>query len=292
MCIILISELHRVNLVEQVAPEIRVIRQLQRTKIEMDNQLPEWARRSNPIIRHQLGTAWKTILPEMRFLKRAILVQIVLVLLSLQWPVIFDLALPAITASLLLFPFAIFMYGHALLSIGMGASDAMTKELQNDTFNLLRVTPFKLENIFASKIAAAIWRQVEDLGLLITAAAILSMPLLISSYASLWPLKTYPLLARTAMVLGLITSLMRLGLEPFMIGAVGVFMGVALRRRAPAVLGMLTFAVFYFGFFNLARYVPMGWQVRFIVEFALPLVMPLLVIFASLRLSYWLISRE
>lgn len=278
--------------VEQTSSELRIIRLIQRTKTEMDSHLPIWARRSNPIVLRQLGRAWKTILPEFSFLKKAVIFQFIMVIASLQWPVIFDLALPAITASILLFPFALFMYGHSLLVIGISASDAMTKELENDTFNLLRVTPFKLENILASKIAAAIWRQVEDLGLLITACAILSMPLLISHYATLWPLAHYPLLSRAAMLLGLITSLLRLALEPFMIGAVGLFMGIALRRRAPAVLGMLAVAFFYFLFINLLPYIQMDWQFHFLVEFALPLVMPLLIIWGSLMLSRWLITRE
>jgi len=167
----------------------------------------------------------------------------------------------------------------------------MTHELQNDTLNLLRVTPLKLETILASKIAASIWRQVEDLGLLLSAAAILSMPLLISQYATLWPLAENPLLARVAMVLGLLTSLVRLALEPFMIGAVGVMMGAALKNRASAVLGMLTVAFFYFLFLNLLRFVHMPWPLHFVVEFVLPIIAPLLMIAFSLRLSRWLLTR-
>jgi hypothetical protein len=277
--------------VEQTSTDIRIARIIRSSRTEIDRRLPEWARRSNPIIRRQLGPAWKTILPELSFLKRAVFVQVVLVVLSLQWPFIFDLALPAITASILLFPFAIFMYGHALLSIGISAADAMTNEYQNDTLNLLRVTPFKLETILASKIAGSIWREVEDLGLLLTAAAILSMPLLISQYATLWPLAQNALLARGAMVLGLVTSLLRLALEPFMIGAIGIMMGVALRRRASAVLGMLVAAFFYFLFLNLLRLVPMIWPLRFLVDFALPLAAPLLTIWISLWLARWLITR-
>ncbi len=63
-----------------------------------------WARRSNPIIRRQLGAHWKTILPEVGFLKKMFLIQAALIGVSLFWPIIFDLALPAITASPLLPP--------------------------------------------------------------------------------------------------------------------------------------------------------------------------------------------
>jgi hypothetical protein len=276
---------------QKTTGDIRIARMIQRNRVDMDHRFPEWARRSNPIIRRQLGVAWKTILPEFGFLRRAVLFQIVLVILSLFWPFIFDLALPAITASILMFPFALIMYGNVLLSIGVGASDAMTRELRNDTLTLLRVTPFNLENILASKIAAAIWRQVEDLGLLLSAAALLSMPLLVSQYATWWPLKEHPVLARVAIILGLTTSLFRLVLEPFMIGAVGMAMGVALRQRASAIMSMLTVGLFYFLILNLLRLVPMEWPLRFVVEFALPLVMPLVVIGISLRLAHWLLNR-
>lgn len=281
----------RTCVVERTSTDLRLIRLIQKTKSQMDSRLPEWARRSNPIIRRQLGPAWKTILPEVRFLKRVVLIQVVLIALSLPWPFLFDLALPAITASILLFPFALFMYGHVLLSIGISAATSISKELQQDTLNLLRVTPLRLENILGSKIAASIWRQVEDLGLLVVTAALLSMPLLISQYATLWPLKAFPLLSRTAMILGLIVSLVRMALEPFMIGSVGIAMGVALRVRAPAVLGMVVVGFFYYLFLNLLRFVPMSWQLRFLAEFALPLLLPLAVTWASLRLARWLITR-
>lgn len=258
----------------------------------MDSQLPFWARRSNPIIRRQLGVYWKTILPEVGFLKRMFIIQAILIMMSLFWPVIFDLALPAITASILLFPFAILIYGNILLSIGMASANAMTQEVQNDTLNLLRVTPFTLNTILASKIAAAVWRQVEDIGLLLSAAALLSMPMLVSQYATLWPLKDYPLLSRTAMILGLGVSLLRLVIEPCMIGAVGMLMGTALRSRAPAVLSMVFTGGFYFLLLNLTRLVKMPWQLRFVVDFALPLLLPLLIIWACFAVARWLISRS
>src|SRR5262245_60106910 len=108
----------------------------------MDRRLPTWARRSNPIIRRQLGAYWKTLLPEVGFLRRAFVIQTALIVLSFFWPIVFDLALPAITASILLFPFAVVMYGNVLLSIGIAAVSAMTQELQSGTLDLLRVTPF------------------------------------------------------------------------------------------------------------------------------------------------------
>lgn len=277
---------------EQTSADIRIGRFIKVTQVELDSHLPRWARRSNPIIRQHLGMYWKTFLPELTFLRRAFVVQAVFVLLSLPLPGLVELALPAITASVLLFPFAIFLYGHILYLIGTSAARAITDELEKGRFHLLRVTPFPLESIIASKIAASIWRQVEDLGLLLTAAVLLSMPLLISQYATLWPLREYPVLSRLAIVLGLAVSMLRLALEPFMIGALGMMLGAALRNRAAGVITTVVLTGFYFILLNLLRYLQMDTAMRFFVEFALPLILPVLIIAGSFQASRYFLNRE
>ncbi|MBZ0282317.1 MAG: hypothetical protein K8L97_16365 [Anaerolineae bacterium] len=276
---------------ESTTTERRFVRFVKLGQHEIDSHLPRWARRSNPIIRRHLGMYWKTILPETTFLKRAFVVQAALVLLSLPIPGLVELALPAITASVLLFPFAMYLYGHVLVLVGMAAARTIADELQNGTFQLLRVTPFNLESIIASKVAAAIWRQVEDLGLLLTAAVLMSMPLLISQYASIWPLDEQPLLARGAIIAGLAVSMLRLAVEPFMIGAIGVMMGAALHNRASAVISTLIASGFYFLLLNLLRFVPLDTPLRLVVEFIFPLVLPLLVIAGAFQMTRYLLSR-
>jgi hypothetical protein len=277
---------------EQANLETRFVRLIEQQPIQIDQQLPAWARRSNPIIRRQLGMYWKTILPETGLLTRLILVQVVLVAVSLPLPFIFNLALPAITASVLLFPFVLYLYGQTLIAIGSMAAIAMVDEIRCDTLNLLRATPFSLTSIFASKIAACIWRQVENLSLLIFAVAVFSLPILISQYATLWPIDQHPLLSRVGMILGLVVSVLRLLLEPAMIGALGVMVGVALPVRYSAVITTLILAGFYFLFLNLVRLLPLSWPVRFISEFGLPLVLPILITWGAFKIALYLVQRN
>ncbi|NWG16026.1 MAG: hypothetical protein HXY41_05265 [Chloroflexi bacterium] len=258
--------------------------------IELDSRLPHWARRSNPIIRRQLGMYWKTILPEIGGLAKIVVVQVGLVLLTLPWPFLFDLALPTITAALLLFPIALFLYGQILAAIGFNATLSIVDELRNGTFDLVRATPLRLESILASKIAAAIWRQVENLSLLILSVSLLSMPLLISQYATIFPLDEYPYLSRAAMILGLVVSLIRLVIEPFMMGAVGLLAGAAFPLRSTAIITTGFLGAFYFFLLNLARLAPMSWLLRFGLDFVLPVALPLVITWLAMRVTQSLIT--
>lgn len=279
--------------VEQVKTDISVIHLPARYQSpELDQRLPAWARRSNPIIRRQLGLYWKTILPEVDVLVKLAGVQIGLVALSLPWPFLFDLALPTITAALLLFPIALYLYGHILMAIGTAATLSVVDELRKDTFDLVRATPISLVSILGSKIAASIWRQVENLSLLMTAVAVLSMPLLISLYATQYPLNTHPLLSRAAMALGLIAALVRLALEPFMIAAIGQAAGAAFPMRSTAIITTGFLGAFYFLLINLVRLVALPWPLHFVVEFVLPVALPLLLTWLALRLTEHLITRR
>jgi hypothetical protein len=271
--------------VERTSADVRIVSAIERKPIELDKRLPLWARRSNPIIRRHLGLYWKTILPDVSFLVKIVLIQAGLIAASLPIPFLFDLALPTITASILLLPVAIYMYVQVLFAIGYAAAVNVADEVRNDTFTLLRVTPINVQTILASKIAAAIWRQVENLGLLIIAAALFSMPILISQYASIWPLDENPILSRVGMVLGLVVSLARLILEPFMIGALGVIAGAALRVRSSAVVATAVMAFFYFMAMNLIRFLKLPWPLQFSIEFVLPVALPLLIIWGSLKLA-------
>jgi len=277
--------------VERTSPDVRIVNAVERQPIELDKGLPLWARRSNPIVRRQLGMYWKTLLPETSFLVKIVLIQAVLVAATFPLPFLFDLALPTITASILLFPVAIYIYVQVLFALGYAATTSIADEVRNDTMTLLRVTPITIEAILASKIAAAIWRQVENLSLLIIAASLFSMPILVSQYATMWPLDQHPVLSRIGMVLGLIVSLLRLGLEPFMIGALGAMAGAALRIRSSAVVATSLMAFFYFLFINLVRFVKLPWPLQFTIEFILPVILPLLLIWVSLKLAKYFLTR-
>jgi hypothetical protein len=260
--------------------------------IEIDRNLPAWARRSNPIIRRQLGMYWKTVLPEAGFVIRVLVLQIIFVVVTLPIPFLFNLAMPTITASLLLFPFALYIYGQALFSVGTNAVTAIVHEIRSDTFTLLRVTPLDLESIVASKIAASIWRQAENLSILIFAASLFSLPLLISQYATLWPMDSHPYISRVAMIIGLVVSLARLFLEPVMIATVGAMIGAAVPVRSTALLSTTFFGFFYFLLMNMSRVVQMSWPLHYLVEFVLPIAVPLLLTAGAFRLTVYFLQRD
>ncbi len=273
-------------MVEHTSTDLQIVRMIQRGK-DIDTGLPYWARRSNPLVRRELGAAWRTMLPEVAFLRQAFIVQTILIALTLPFPFLIELALPTVTAAIILLPFALIVYARVLVIVSSSGARAMTNELQNDTLNLLRTTPYTLREIIFSKAAAAMWRQIEDLGLLMVGVALLSTPLLISYYGTLWPLDQNPILARVAIILGLGISIIRMLLEPFMVAMIGVLMGTALRTRSAGTTGTLIVSGFYFLFINLARLIHLSWPMRFIIDFVLPLTLPVLI----MGLVVWLTSR-
>lgn len=276
---------------ERASTDLQIIRMIQRGR-DIDTGLPYWARRSNPLVRRELGTAWRTMLPEVGFLRQAFIVQTILIALTLPFPFLIELALPTVTAAIILLPFALIVYARVLVIVGSAGARSVTNELQNDTMNVLRTTPYTLTEIIASKAAAAMWRQVEDLGLLMLGVAILSTPLLISYYGTLWPMDQNPLLSRVAVILGLGISIIRMLLEPFMVAMIGVMMGTALRTRSAATTATIIAGVFYFLILNLARLVKMSWPMRYIVDFVLPIALPLLMIGLVVWFTRYLIERE
>lgn len=232
------------------------------------------------------------MLPETRFLWQAFVVQSILILLTIPFPFLMDLTVPTITASILLMPLVIYLYGRALLLIGMAATQSITDELKNDTLNILRATPFSLNEIIGSKAAAAVWRQVEDLGLLLVAAALMSTPVLISYYAGMWSLDEYPLVTRSAVILGLAVSILRMMIEPMMVALVGVAMGATFKTRAAGVVAMIICGGFYFLLVNLSRFIPVEWPLKFLLDFALPIVLPFVVMGGALWLARYLLERS
>jgi hypothetical protein len=278
-------------MVQHTSADLQIVRMIQRGK-DIDTGLPYWARRSNPLVRRALGAAWRTMLPEIGFLRQAFIIQTILIGLTLPFPFLIELALPTVTAAIILLPFALIVYARVLVIVSSSSARSMTDEIQSDTLNVLRTTPFTMSEIIASKATAAMWRQIEDLGLLMIGVALLSTPLLISYYGTLWPLDQNPLLSRVAIILGLGISIIRLLLEPFMMAMIGILMGTALRTRSAATTGTLIVGGFYFLLLNLVRLIHMSWPLRFIVDFVLPIGLPLLIIGLVIWCTRYLIERE
>ncbi len=282
----------QVTKLERPTVDVRLATFLEQRKRDLDRRLPEWARRSNPIVRRHLGIYWKTLLPEIRPLLTMYLAQVILIALSVPFPILFDLAMPMITASIILLPLAIVVYGKLLIAITTSSAETIVNEQKKNTLALLRVTPIPLKDILLSKMAASIWRQVEDIGLLLVAALAFSLPLLILQYASFWPLDEYPLVARAAMALGLAASLVRLLFEPVMVGAIGIMAGAVLPYRHWARTSAASLTLFYFVFINLLRRLPMGWEGRIFIEIVLPLILPVVIAWVAFYIAHHALTRD
>jgi hypothetical protein len=80
---------------------------------EIDRSLPRWARRTNPVVRRDLGSYWKTLTPDMALVLRIYLVQVALILVSFVFPVTFILLMPTVTVTLVLLPIGVVMYAQS-----------------------------------------------------------------------------------------------------------------------------------------------------------------------------------
>ncbi len=259
---------------------------------ELDRRFPQWVRRSNPIVRRHSRGFLKVELPEIPTLARLLAVQIALVIWSIWFPAILEYVAIVGLIAFLVLPFALLIYGQALFFIAMTAAASILDERQNYALEVLRVTPFSLRFILLSKIAASLWQQASKLGLIIAAAALFSLPPSILQHITIWPPASEQLVARLMIIAGLIVPVIRIILEPLMIGAVGILAGSIWRTRASAGVWALTLGISYFGLINFARLIQLSWPLRFLVEMVLPLVLPLLITWGALRLAGYMLDRD
>lgn len=275
---------------DQQAAFVRLIQSRQQ---EMDRTLPEWARRSNPIVRRHLGSYWKTIVPDLGQIGRWLALQSVFVTLAIPFPFLLTLLMPAVTVSLFLLPIALAIYGMSLFNAGTMAAESIAAERRNHTLDVLRAAPRPIHHILLSKMAAAVWRQIEDLNLVIVGVTLLTAPVLIVEYGILFNAVQQPFLTVIGVVLGMLACVARLLIEPIMVASIGVLMGAttpSLRMSAGTLT--IVISVGYFALINLLRLLPMSYIPRVLVETALPLIVPLLVTWASLRIASWALSRD
>lgn len=216
----------------------------------------------------------------------------VFVLLSLPLPFLLTLVMPTVMVSLVLLPIGFFMYAQSLLLIGTVAAVLVSDERRNDSLDLLRVCPRPLRQVIYSKIAAAVWRQLENLSLIITAAALLSLPLLVIQYDMLMSMSQQAVVMRLVLILALASSVIRIFLEVIMIGSIGAMVGAATNMRAPAILTTTLLTGAYFAGINLVRLLAVELELRLFIEIVLPLLLPLLIIPVCLRFTVYLLTRD
>lgn len=208
--------------------------------------LPYWARATNPIVRRHLGLYWRTLPPELEPILYTTGFWMAALLLGIIFPFITDLATTVIVVSVLVVPVGMIFYLRSLFSIAANSSVAMADEIRNNTMQLLMSTPMSLDQIFLGKVAAAIWRKMDDLILIIYGASIFGPPLVIMHYAGLFPLRESGIITYLMIIALSLVSILRLVLEPVMLGMVGVGIGAFIPFRSIAVTSSVAFVAFYF----------------------------------------------
>jgi hypothetical protein len=280
------------TLMQQVLPE-RVYAQVMMIDPQrLDRHLPEWARRAHPVVRRQLGIFWRAITPDLLIPARLYVIQVAFVIITFVIPGLFNLLLPVVTVPVVLLPAVIYFYIETLVRIGAEAAASVADARASGRLELLRTTPLTLRDILSAHGAAAIWRQIEMLEVLLIGAALLSLPLVILQHVNLYPPLVYPIAVRFLMITGFAASLLRVLVEPLMIAAIGVLMGASTQARIPSMLATVALGIAYVVLINLPRLLPLDPAARFIVEMILPLVLPLLITWGALRLATWRIEKD
>ena len=208
--------------------------------------LPYWARATNPIVRRHLGLYWRTLPPEFEPIFYIGGFWVTALLLGIVFPFIIDLATTMIVVSVLVVPVGMLFYLRSLFSIAANSAAAMSDEIRNNTMPLLMSTPMPLDHIYLGKAAAAIWRRMDDLILIVQGAALFGPPLIIMHYASLFPLRESGPLTYLLVIALSVVSLLRLVLEPLMFGMLGVGIGAFVPFRSTAMTASVALVGFYF----------------------------------------------
>ncbi len=275
--------------------------------MDVTGWIPGWARRTNPLVRRHLGGHLPSPV-EVRPLLRGLAVQFGLILAwGLLAPALRSAALGltritvllpialviylGLIAAVLAYPLSLILYGQILANVGRTAFAALYDELRLETLGLLRVTPFSLEEIFLSKIAAGIWQQMDNLESLLRPAMILLFPPLLISTGLIWPMLDHPLAGVGLMLAGATVSVARIGLELIMVGALGIAVGALASFRFAGVFITVLLSAAYFVLLNLLRLLPLSALPRLLVEYGLPVILPLLITRIALGVAARQVTR-
>jgi predicted membrane channel-forming protein YqfA (hemolysin III family) len=269
-------------------------------------RLPYWTRSTNPIVRRHLGLYWRTLPPELRPILYIVLGWAIMLGMGTLFPSTLFFALILMIVSIIVIPVAVVAYGYILLHVSITASDAMQEEKRNNTLHLLMATPMSLEQILLGKVAVALWRKMEDWTLINYVAALATPPLYFATYHTIWQVREMPVALPIAVFAGLVVSLLRLVLEPLMVGVMGVFLGAVVPYRNTAISLSVAFTAFYVAFLWLLGQLPSvrGGQLQdgtrilanyplvILIDFVLPIALPALIIVVLLKLTATVITRD
>jgi hypothetical protein len=259
---------------------------------QIDQNFPQWARRTNPIVRRQLGMYWRVFPPQLGPITKWFCLQAVIMLLTIPYPLLMVVVLTFLLMSLFMLPVAFYIYIVTLGKIINQATTSMAEELKNDTLALLRTTPLSTADIVLSNIAAAVWRRADELDQVVWLKLMLSLPVIAMFYLTRWPTEDGLYVAQIMTVVTFAASLIRLPLEMFMVAALGVAMGAATGIRSSALIATATCTFFYFLLINLMRLLELSPGAQLIVDATLPLILPVIISWLAIRLAFYLINRD
>ncbi|MGL4647859.1 MAG: hypothetical protein ACRC1H_00520, partial [Caldilineaceae bacterium] len=196
--------------------------------------------------------------------------------------------MPAAVISLVALPVLVVVYVLSLGRITMAAAASLSDERAKGSLDLLRVCPRPLREILYAKASASAWRQIENIGLVLTGVAAVSLPVLIIQYDWLFSAQDQPIAMRLALLLGLASAIVRIPLETALVASIGVAVGSFTRYRIAAMLAAVILCIAYFGAVNGVRLLTADPFLRLVLDVALPLVAPLPLI----ALCYWAAVRR
>ncbi|MCU0496168.1 MAG: hypothetical protein MUF87_02310 [Anaerolineae bacterium] len=256
----------------------QLIRQILSARYEIDQNYPAWARRTDPIVRRQLGVYWRVMTPQFEPILTWYFVQCGIVLLTAPLPFLFTIILPLVIVSVgVLFP-ALYYYGMVLYGLATDSSRSMVNEVENSTLTLLLMTPKPRLQILLSKIAGVLWKQSEGITILISIVALTQLPTLILMYLNLYLPQEFGIMPQLLVIASLGASIFRIPLETFMVVAIGIYVGKVTPGRSAAAMSTLVLVIFYFLLVNMPRMIALTVIARLVVEIILPLIAPLIVI--------------
>jgi len=263
------------------------------TSYHIDNSLPTWARRSHPIVRRQLGLYWRVLTPQVGWIFRWYLIQAGVILVTILFPALLTPILMLILASMMLLPYVIVTYFKLLGQIIADSVTSITNEMKNDTIKLLRITPIAPHEIVLSKAAAAFWRRMEDIDIVVTMWLFLGTPVVLLFQVLAWGPEEYGGLPQILTVFAMFTTLVRFPLEAFMVSMLGMMMGTAARSRSVGIIGTGSLTFFYFLLTVMPRFIAdLSLPVWIGLEIILPIALPIVIIMISTLMTVAMLTRD
>jgi hypothetical protein len=261
--------------------------------VSLDKSLPLWARRSNPIIRRQLGAHWRVFPPEIRPIVNWVIIYAVFLGLSLTGSdLLYVLFVPLALVSAVVFPAVLWLYIRTLGQIISDSAGAMVNEYTHDSLTLLRTTPFTGMEIILSKISASVWRRMDDLQDITSYTRTMGAMVILGFYFLQFNAAAYPNVAQALALPMLIASLVRVPLEMVMVASVGVMLGAYTKSKNSAVLATTIFVFFYFLLLTLTRFLGWAWWLQWVIDAVIPVILSIGIIAGALMMTQRALEKD